>query len=83
MRLFFFVDGDQVAAFEAGAAPRTGEAVWIKTLDFEGNLIVETVEHEFDRSSAERYASHDVSFNCRVAKAMSRKSEDKTGAPVR
>jgi hypothetical protein len=65
MRLFFFVAGDQVAALEANAVPRSGEAVWIKTLDYEGSLIVETIEHEFDRSRVENYTSHDVSLNCR------------------
>lgn len=66
MRLFF-VDGvKEIAAFEAEAAPRVGDAVWIKTHDFIGTVLVESVEHQFDRSSAERYASHDVQLTCRL-----------------
>lgn len=68
MRLFFVVDNCTVASFEAQAVPRVGEAVWYKTCDDEGDLIVEAVQHQFDRSTAERYGSHDVSVRCRVAR---------------
>jgi hypothetical protein len=65
MRLFFEVEGDEVAAFEAAAAPRVGETAWIKTIDFQGVLLVESVQHQFDRSSAETYSNHDVCLRCK------------------
>jgi hypothetical protein len=68
MRLFFFVDGDQVAAFEADVVPRVDDAVWVKTVDYEDTLIVKAIEHEFDRSTVERYKTHDVSLTCIVKK---------------
>lgn len=66
LRLFVFVGGDQVAAFEASCVPRVGEAIWCKTLDFEGSAIVESVEHQFDKSRRDGYGNHDVCLYCRA-----------------
>jgi hypothetical protein len=66
MRLFIVVNGKDVAAFEADAAPRVGESVWFKTRDEQGTYVVEDVEHQFDRTKAETYSSHDVTLYCRL-----------------
>lgn len=67
IRLFLYKEGgEHVAAFEATDVPRVGEAVWCKTLDFEGTLVVESVEHQFDRSGVETYRNQDVSLFCRT-----------------
>lgn len=65
LRLFVFIDGDEVAAFQASVVPRVGDAVWFKTLDTQATVIVESVEHQMDRSDPDRYRSHDVCLYCR------------------
>ena len=64
MRIFVFLNGDEVAAFEATHIPRVGETVWCRTLDGEWSLVVNEVEHQFDKSKADTYSSHDVSLYC-------------------
>lgn len=64
-RLFIFVAGDEVAAFTADHIPRVGDVLWFKTLDASDVVVVEGVEHQFDRSKSETYSTHDVSLYCR------------------
>ena len=65
LRLFVFIDGDEIAAFPASAVPRAGETLWLKTLDTEATVIVDDVEHQLDRSSPDTYGGHDVCLYCR------------------
>ena len=64
-RLFLFLDGDEQASFTASVVPRVGEAVWLKTLEYEGTVLVESVEYQFDRSKAETYGNDDVCLYCK------------------
>lgn len=59
-RLFFEINREAVASFEAGIVPRVGDAVWIKTADFQDTLIVESIEYQFDRSKPDTYANDDI-----------------------
>jgi len=69
MRLFLVVDDCTVATITgAKSVPRVGEAIWCKTIDYEGDVIVQIVQHQFDRSAAEHYLGHDVSLRCRKAR---------------
>lgn len=64
MRLFFEVDGKEVASVAANYPPRIGDKVWVKTTSVMVQLKVLDVEHQFDRSTADRYHSHDVLLTC-------------------
>jgi hypothetical protein len=65
LRLFIFVDGNEVAVLPACQIPRIGEKIWCKTPDYCNTLIVEDVEHQLDRSDVETYSNHDVEIKCR------------------
>lgn len=73
MRLFVFLNGDEVAALNADSAPRIGDALWIKTLDGEWSLTVGGVEHQLDRSVPN--SNHDVCLYCT---GVSKTKEGKT-----
>jgi hypothetical protein len=68
LRLFVSVDDKEVAAFTAHHVPRVGEEMWVKTIHGEYSLLVQAVQHQFDRSSAEHYSGHDVLLLCRKTK---------------
>jgi hypothetical protein len=60
MRMFLFVDGEEITAWSVEAIPRVGDAVWVKTAGYEGTSIVESVEHQFDLVKQETYGTQDV-----------------------
>lgn len=64
LRLFIFVDGNEVATMSADIVPRVGEALWFKTHNLEMTVEVDAVEHQLDRSRADTYATHDVCLYC-------------------
>lgn len=64
LRLFLRMRGVDVAAFAADHVPRVGETVWCKTPRYEGSMIVQRVEHQFDRSVPEKYGNQDVILYC-------------------
>ena len=67
LRLFIEVDGKELADFDVLHVPRVGERVWLKSLDWSGTVIVDDVEHRFDRSRADGYGTQDVVIKCRYA----------------
>ena len=67
VRLFIYKEGGaHVASFTADAVPRAGETLWCKTLGSEDTLIVESVEHQFDKSEVGTYGNHDVALYCKT-----------------
>ena len=71
VRLMFKINDEEAFTIEAASVPMVGDLLLFSTPDFEGSfdgsLVVQSVEHQTDRSSAEQHDSHDVCLICRRA----------------